>query len=212
MTPDELIAKYQAVAVEQSSHPLHGIDEIDWSALQHAYGEASDVPALLRAAISQVENDRKFAFRLLSQTIIHQGTLYEVSPHLVPFLFQLLTSPLTPDKASVALLLAYLASGQSHDAVRTIHNEEGSPFEKDKERELAEVDATWEAVGKQLPLLFPYLQSATASVRADIAAALSLYPDEAATTLPLLRKALASERDAHVVREIERAIYYLTRG
>lgn len=166
---------------------------MDWSSFGHAFGKASDVPALLKAAVSAVEEDREFAFRLLSETVIHQGVVYEASPAVVPFLCQMLVSPQSPDKPLLAMLLAELARGHSTHSW---------------------AEATRTAVGQHLPLLFPYLQDRTrrdsASIRASVAAALALFPVYAATTLPVLREAGATETDRRVVQSIDQASMALT--
>jgi hypothetical protein len=69
MTPEQLVTKYLAVQVQSNGTVLAEVDTVNWSALQHAHGAASDIPALLRAALSEDENDRAFAFILLHETI-----------------------------------------------------------------------------------------------------------------------------------------------
>ncbi len=145
------------------------LDIVRWSSLHHAYGEASDVPAMLRALLSSDENERERGFSALFSTIYHQGTVYEASAYAVPFLQELLQSPLTPDPAGVAQLLCEMAEGASYSVALALVGEE--ELEQAEEEGawhsvLAEVDlrpeaegaeelrwvvATREAVGKALP-------------------------------------------------------------
>jgi hypothetical protein len=90
---------------------LQDIDETDWSRLHHAYGEASDVPGMLRGLASDDEDVWAEAPYELCGTIWHQGTVYEASPHAVPFLLELLRSPEVSGKEGIALLVAELADG-----------------------------------------------------------------------------------------------------
>lgn len=106
--------------------------------MKDAYGSATDIPALLRATFSLDENERDFAFQLLHQTIRHEGTIYEVTAYVVPFLQQMLLLPQTYDRASVAFLITSLALGSSETSDR--------------------VTKTREAIGKNLPLLYAFLE------------------------------------------------------
>ena len=40
---------------------LEGLDEINWSQLHHAYGEANNVPQLIRKLLSKNERERNEA-------------------------------------------------------------------------------------------------------------------------------------------------------
>jgi hypothetical protein len=78
---------------------LEGLDKIDWSKLSHAYGEATDVPEVLRALTSEDEGERLEAQSKLYGNLWHQGTVYEASAYAVPFFIELLESPKVTDKA-----------------------------------------------------------------------------------------------------------------
>ena len=57
---------------------LEGLDDIRWHELTHAYGEASDVPALIRDLVSPDQSRREAAYAALFANICHQGgTIYE---------------------------------------------------------------------------------------------------------------------------------------
>src|SRR5215475_14647369 len=97
---------------------LEGLDDINWSQLHHAYGEASDVPILIRQLLSPDKVVVDKAIYELFGNIWHQGTIYEASAYAVPFLYELLRSSETPNKLMVAFLLASLATGKCH-----LHND-----------------------------------------------------------------------------------------
>ena len=191
LSPDQLVAKYREIPDKSKKETLTGINSIDWQSLKHAHGAANNIPALLHAALSQEEYDREFAFALLFETVIHQGSVYEATAHTVPFLFQMLQSPSTPDKTTVAFLLACLANGKPGT---------------NKEPKYQWVNATRKAVGKRLELLYPFLEHPEPDVRAAVAIALSLYPEFSQETIPLLEIALKSESDKLTMAEIQNSI------
>lgn len=75
------------------------LDDPRWSELQHAYGAARDIPALLRqlADIPSSENDNEPWFSLWS-ALAHQGDVYSASFAAVPHVIEALASgPLRAD-------------------------------------------------------------------------------------------------------------------
>jgi hypothetical protein len=91
---------------------LNDLDAVDWSALEHAYGAADDVPALLR----DLAGGSREALSTLYGNIWHQGTVYEATGHAVPFLIHILDLP-SADPGDVLGLLASIAEGTSYHAV-----------------------------------------------------------------------------------------------
>ena len=89
--------------------PLAGLDDVEWAALQHAFGPASDVPGLLRALQS---GDRE-ALHELYGNIWHQGTTYEATAHAVPFIAALAKSDASL-RPELMHLLALIADGQPY--------------------------------------------------------------------------------------------------
>src|SRR5687767_12280088 len=127
---------------------LEGLDSIDWSRLRHAYGEASDVPAQVRALASPDVETRHEAYSELGSTIWHQGTVYEATAHAVPFLIELAAEPAVPERIGILHLLHELATGSSYLAVhkRTHPEREESPqLKSDRRRELEWVRAAHRA-------------------------------------------------------------------
>lgn len=72
---------------------LEGIDHIDWASLEHAYGDASDVPDLLR----RLSRGEAGGLDALSGNVFHQGTRYSASPVIVPFLVEILRASDSPE-------------------------------------------------------------------------------------------------------------------
>jgi hypothetical protein len=197
---------------------LPGLSAVDWSAVKHAHGPATDIPALLRAAVSDDPDHRDFAWQLLAETVWHQGTVYSASATVVPFLYRLLEADGVSDPWQAAQLLADIADGRSYLAVHAttpetvaIHErisaENGSTFTADLARELEDVAAARQAVGARLDLLVPYLRDPKPFVRASVAVAIGHYPEVAAGLGPDLEAALREEPEEHVPDEqVERAM------
>jgi hypothetical protein len=157
---------------------LSGLDRVDWAALEHAHGRATDVPVLLRAAACDNPDDRDLAFELLAETIWHQGTVYPATAPAVPFLYRLLEADETADKQRVALLLTTIADGQT-----------GAD---------GDLAATRRAVRERLDLLYPYLRDPEWGVRHAVAWTIVRYPEAAARLLPDLEAAYRDEPNKHV--------------
>lgn len=182
LTPEELVTMYRDASSSIDETALEGIDEIDWQSLHDCYGPATDVPALLRAVLSSVEDHRNFAIELLDQTVWHQGTIYEVTSYVVPFLQKMLLLPQTPDKDTVAVLIASYVTG----------NSENNQW----------ITQTRVAVGKDLALLYPFLEHESYGVRYYVIRALGYYPQFAKEIIPLLEKALLIETNDQCRDEI----------
>jgi hypothetical protein len=82
---------------------LDGLDAVDWSALEHAYGAATDLPELLRQAATESAEEAEEALRELYGCIMHQGTVYPATAAAVPFLDIVLAAPAIPRIWSVPI-------------------------------------------------------------------------------------------------------------
>ena len=200
---------------------LDGIDSVHWHRLSHAFGHAEDVPALLRGLVSQNRDERLEATYRLLETVYHQGTVYEVSPHVVPFLQEMLISPETPDNALPAFILASLAEGRSYLEVHALMDqatrerwqhllaEEGQDFYEQLELERSWARQTREAIAAHAELLLPFLNHKESELRYVIATALQYFPDLAPASLPRLRARLGAEPEDHIREAIEQSIAVL---
>ena len=220
MTPRDLVESYEAAA---DPPILAGVGDVDWSAVTHAHGPATDVPALLRAAVSDDLDHRDFAWQLLFETVWHCGTVYPATAKVVPFLYRLLENDDVPDQWQAALLLASIADGDSYLAVHAtdpqsvaifeqIAAERGSTLAEDMARELTDVDAARQAVRTQLDLLYPYLRDPEPNIRASVAIAIGHYPDIVTRLLADLTAALRDEPDEEVQDVLRRIIAHAEPG
>ncbi|ROO87005.1 hypothetical protein EDD29_4593 [Actinocorallia herbida] len=90
---------------------LTGLDDVDWSALDHAYGSADDTPEILRALAANDEGWSDAAYEYFS-AIVHQDTVYPATGRTIPFLVQLALSPSLLPERRLELLrdLLYIAA------------------------------------------------------------------------------------------------------
>lgn len=88
---------------------LAGLDEVDWSELNHAFGTATDVPGQLRALCGDDEQARQKAVSSLFDHLAHQGTRCQASPYAVPFLARIALAGPVPAREHALLLLTRLA-------------------------------------------------------------------------------------------------------
>src|SRR5689334_21001111 len=99
---------------EKSSHMLETLDSISWSDLKHAYGDASNVPDLIRELASPEPEIYENALGELFYTVIHQGTVYSSTAYVVPFFCELLEAPHVQNKPHLLYYLATIARGASY--------------------------------------------------------------------------------------------------
>jgi len=190
---DELVTKYANVHDPSLNAAFLGLDEIDWESVHHAYGKASNIPALLHALLAPEREDREFALAILIQEVCHQGCVFEASARIVPFLFRILEVPDAPDRGAIAALLASLSIGTPGT---------------NKEPKLKWVNATKGAVEDKLQLLYPFLLDADPEVRFFIVKALAEYPGHSQEFLPRLERMLETEADGNVRKAIYDLIYH----
>lgn len=90
---------------------LDGLDEIAWAELSHAYGNASDVPGLLRQLAQPYPASAHAALAWLFGNIWHQGTVYQATAPAVPFLLEPVADPVVHCRDGLLHLLAMIATG-----------------------------------------------------------------------------------------------------
>jgi hypothetical protein len=206
MTIDELLDKYKNTKSDIPA--LAKLYEVNWSALEHAYGEASDFPVLINAALSDDENDRDFALKLLHETIWHQGSIYQATAFAVPFIAELIKSPEITNHADFANLLASIAQGygnfesgfsseEDKTKWRDIFAQQGTELDELVAKNKKWAQITRNNVRKYLNLLYPYLNYPD-GFSTWIARALSCYPELSQETIPLIEKTIEVEKDENV--------------
>lgn len=87
------------------------LSSIDWQALSHSHGTAEDVPSRLATLAGPSADDRTEALDYFWEFMLHQGSRYEASPYIVPFLFEILQQPECTIRRDLIDLLLGLAVG-----------------------------------------------------------------------------------------------------
>ncbi|MFT3711707.1 MAG: hypothetical protein QM817_29060 [Archangium sp.] len=168
---------------------LEGLDAVEWSRFQHAYGPATDVPMLLRALVDPdsappefkraAEQDQGSVLRQaqfeLGGNVVHQGSVFEVTPQVTPFLVELVCA----DALSLELreyLLRYvsdLTRGDCQWPRRIDLESPRSPW----------TNACVASVERELPRLLPLLETPLALEVMGVLALLERVAPESAPAL-----------------------------
>ncbi|HVK84461.1 MAG TPA: tetratricopeptide repeat protein [Kofleriaceae bacterium] len=86
--------------------------DVDWQQLSHAYGPATDVPAMLRALASTDATDRADALDAAYGNIYHQGTRYTATPPAIARIIEIAARPDAKQVDDLLALLVHCVAGQ----------------------------------------------------------------------------------------------------
>jgi hypothetical protein len=92
---------------------------VDWAGLEHAYGPAHEVPALLFAVTLATGPVRGDAWWELWGNVHHQGTVYSATPPTVAFIANIAADPSHADRVNALAFLRVLALGNGANAAAT---------------------------------------------------------------------------------------------
>ncbi|MEJ2562275.1 MAG: tetratricopeptide repeat protein [Anaerolineales bacterium] len=201
---------------------LPGLNEVDWRSLQHAYGTAEDVPALLSMLLSEEDDVREDAFEQLFGNIWHQGTVYEASAFAVPFLLRMLADERTPDRLGVLTLLSSLATGSSYLAVhhregdemldlRKLVEKRGEDFDSALKKEMGWVTAANEAVAEGIELFLKLVETEDEdeNLRLEALGTISELPTRKSESVPRLLRLFSTTTNRQVRIAVARALHDL---
>jgi hypothetical protein len=174
---------------------LETLDSIPWSELEHAYGEASEVPDLIRALASPKEEIYKGALRRLWHTVAHQGTVYSSTAYVVPFFCELLEASEVQNKTELLAFLEAIAHGAPDSNVHILNKER----RETPEVQLKIIDAfSWvqnasDAVSDGYATYLRLLQAPDEKLRAWAAYTLSRCQSHRAKIVPDMQQSLSTE-------------------
>ncbi|MGW4890833.1 hypothetical protein ACWEQL_00975 [Kitasatospora sp. NPDC004240] len=156
-----------------------GLDEIAWAALEHHYGDADDVPGLLRRCAGPEDDAVDAAYDLLNNLFHQGGWICPAATAALPFLLRLAAAPDTALPTRRVTL----------ELVRSLAEEAGSVTGR-------WLDPEWPtAWDRALPDVLALLADPVAEIRRDAAHILGLADGPAGLVLPALLRALAAETD-----------------
>ena len=92
---------------------IPGLDGVDWASLHGTYRSAEDLPRWIDALRTP---DNREALIEVSDAVVHQGTRWQVSAHVVPFLVWLVDEPATADRGALTTLLRHVGIGPRGDS------------------------------------------------------------------------------------------------
>ncbi|MFI0368999.1 hypothetical protein ACH35V_14035 [Actinomadura sp. 1N219] len=170
---------------------LRGLDDIDWTALRHAYGPAGDVPGLLRGIAEGPDPGGDLDD--LDVKIFHQGGFVcSAATAALPYLTAMAGSPAIAVRPGVLELIGRLV----HEA-NTVRG----------------VDGGWpDAWAAALPRVLALLDDLDVAVRRELTSALSGATGDADVIVPALRARWPSEDDGAVRIGIVLATGELAKG
>ncbi|MFF4909186.1 hypothetical protein ACFY2T_30495 [Streptomyces sp. NPDC001260] len=157
-----------------------GLDAIDWAALEHNYGSAEDVPALLRRCAGPDQQDvDDAAFKLLNNLYHQGGWICSAAPAALPFLVRLAASPhiLLSCRRVMLELVSRLAAESGQATGRFL-------------------DPGWQRAWEQiLPDVLNLLTDTTPEIRRDAAHVLGRCDSPGELVLPALVRCWQAETD-----------------
>ncbi|WP_254507440.1 hypothetical protein [Anatilimnocola floriformis] len=167
---------------------LERLAEVDWQSLSHAYGDASDVPDMIRALASPQATIRNQAWENLFNSVRHQGTIYDATPEVVPFLIELLKCDSLPDKAEfLKQLFRYSPDFENWMPYYSSHPKRAPPFEI----------PTRQSMDDGFDVYLPLLNDPDSVVRRRAARLLTLCFSRRDQVASVLRNQIAAEPVAH---------------
>ncbi|MFC9250727.1 HEAT repeat domain-containing protein [Amycolatopsis thailandensis] len=123
------------------------LDNVDWSRLEHNYGDASDVPELLRGCASPDAKTASDALSDLSNKLFHQGGwVCSAAPAALPGLVDLAGDPAVHERYEVVELVSWLAGEAAEVSERFVAPGWRPALESVRPRLLALLDDTDPAV------------------------------------------------------------------
>jgi len=182
---------------------LESLDTIPWHTLEHAYGEAGDIPRLLRDLTSVDEEVRQNAQTTLGFTVYHQGTVYSSTAYVVPFFCELLEA--THQEEEQLWFLTFfidIARDSSFlDFYVTLDRQRPTQVGEAPDmltQEISWVRAAQEAVSAGYSTYVRLLQEKNAKLRAYAALTLGLCQYHAEQVIPAVLEQLTLEQEQTV--------------
>jgi antitoxin component YwqK of YwqJK toxin-antitoxin module len=93
---------------------LSGLDDVDWTKVRGCYRRAAEFPRYVRTLISAEPAARKAARGKISSEILHQGSVYEATARVLPFLIRILDHPSGDREALLNLIYAAVSSAAEY--------------------------------------------------------------------------------------------------
>ncbi|MDG4860128.1 HEAT repeat domain-containing protein, partial [Streptomyces sp. T-3] len=178
---------------------FEGIADIDWSSMNHAYADASDVPGMLHGLTSADAAERDIALDGMYGAVHHQGDVYDSTVACIPFLFAVVAAPQVADRGAVLGLLCSIAGDEDR------HADDIDVYSDDEEENAAWIANFLDAqalVRSRAGSLLPLLDDPDPDLRGALPGALAVLHSDPVRVLDALRERLAVEGDEDVIRSL----------
>ncbi len=205
---EEELLKYAKIVEEIRGMPtlevLKGINEIDWENTYCCWPEfCKYFPLYLKGITSDNQEVFNLAYGELSCQIQHQGTIYEATAKVMPFLVKLVGDKNFKWKSKILKALPRLASGSSyleaHQHMCLLASERAKPdFEERLEKELKDVYDTYMAVVSGSEIYTDLINSETPEFREYAAILLAIAPEDLNKSKDVLFNRLKIEKDESI--------------
>ncbi|MFF9135701.1 HEAT repeat domain-containing protein [Streptomyces sp. NPDC014806] len=164
-----------------------GLHDIDWASMEHAYGSAEEVPALLWALRSPEAQARREALDRFYGAVHHQGSVYPPTAAALPFLLELANDSATPERAAVVALLVSIG----RESLERGFEDDGTEIEYYPPMGCAQAVAFLRGRGAQIAEL---VRDPDPGVRLAAIPGLGLFLDDIDRAAAMLRERLAAEQ------------------
>jgi hypothetical protein len=94
---------------------IPGLGSVAWASLHGTTESAEDLPRWIGLLRSPDSGVRRHALTELSGAVVHQGSRWQVSAYVVPFLAWLVDDPATADRSELTALLRHVSLGLRDD-------------------------------------------------------------------------------------------------
>lgn len=173
---------------------FEGLDQIDWGSIDYPdYKDSKRIPNAIRNLLSQDSQVRNEARADLLGWGQEYGDITDITPHIIPYIFEILSHPDAPGKAD---LLDHLARGiweSEHLPVRTMRL-----YVK-----------TYDTLKAGLDILISLLDDTSNAVRLGAIDFLQYLTEEVKVLLPEFKRHIQSEKEEEVQVALLRGLKFL---
>jgi len=165
---------------------FEGLDKMDWKSLgHHIYGRQEIIPQEIRNLLSENAEVRQDARDFLLGGGQDYGDIYDTTPHIIPFLFEILNSPDGPDKDQLLTHLSEVANHIFYLNRPSIHM-------------MRLCLRTYDALKAGMGILIALLDDPSVEVRAGDVELLGCMTDEVESLIPELIRSFRKEETEEI--------------
>ena len=175
-----------------------GLDTVRWEHLKTVNGHAAHIPQFLPDLVSPDPMIFERGFKQVYLQSIHQGTMYSVTPVVIPFFLQAAAQQSNADHC--ATLVEWAAQLASYGAVPI-----DPPWERTDPGPLTDINRLWDACyatgREQVDTVCTFLTHPSAKVRAAAYRMLALFPEEGDRLLAVVVAGIQAESDPLIIAD-----------